>query len=237
MATINWDETGKRFYETGIDHVVLYKGGQAVAWNGVTAVNEAPTGAEITKQYADNIDYFALISKEEFGLTLEAFSAPKLFNSCEGIVSLKDKCSSLAAIFDDVLVTGQARDEFGLSYRTLIGNDQEEAGTNEQDCIIHVVYNCRAGVSSKDHATINDSPEAATLSWEITTTNLINSTGVYPAAYKGSGAAHLEIDCSKLTSAQYGKLKEALYGTASASVTSIPTPKALYEAVTYTPTP
>lgn len=169
MAIIEWDAVEDRLYSTGIDRVALYKKNAssthatkfdlAAAWSGVTAVNESPSGAEVTKQYADNIDYLALTSKEEFALTLEAFFSPEEFDECDGMANLSG-----------LKIHQVPRVPFCLAYRTLVGTYEEEAGTGLK-YEYHLVYNCRAGVASRDHATVNDSPEAGTFSWEISTTS------------------------------------------------------------------
>ena len=229
MATIiSWDEAGKRNYNTGVDMVALFVKngttyGKPVAFNGVTAVNESPSGAESNKIYADNHEYLNLISKEEFACTLEAYAKPLEFDSCEGI-----KCGSKAG-HEYIKYTQQPRSKFGLAYRTLIGNDTTAAEANiitdsssvsNKNFIIHLVYECSAGVSSKDHATVNDSPEAATFSWEIST-----SKKVYTINNKNYELAHIEIDCSNLSDVKVTSLLNAIYGTGA---NAMPDPTTLY---------
>lgn len=163
MAKLTWDATGERFYETGVDHGVLYIPNisgvynNGVSWNGLTAVTESPSGAEANAQYADNIKYLNLISAEEFGATIEAFTYPDEFAQFDGI----------ATPSAGVSVGQQARKTFGLSYRTKLGNDLEGDDLGYK---LHLVYGCTAAPSEKAYATVNDSPEAITFSWEIATT-------------------------------------------------------------------
>jgi hypothetical protein len=163
MPALVWDQVGERFYETGVDHGVLYVPdetgvyGNGVAWNGLTSVSETPSGAEANAQYADNIKYLNLISAEEFGATLEAFTYPDEFCVFDGLV----------VPTPGVTVGQQPRKMFGLSYRTRVGNDVEG---DEHGYKLHLVYGCIASPSEKAYNTINDSPEAITFSWEISTT-------------------------------------------------------------------
>ena len=161
MAILTWDGTGSRYFETGVDRGVLYPMGvstydKGVAWNGLTTVTESPSGAESNKQYADNQVYVNLLSAEEFGGTIEAFTAPDEFDQCDGG----------AEVIPGVKIGQQTRKPFGFSYETLIGNDT--AGTDAGKKI-HLVWNALAAPSEKAYATVNDSPEAMALSWEITT--------------------------------------------------------------------
>ena len=158
-----WDAIGEHFYETGVDHGVLFpmgeknQYGEGVAWNGLTAVNESPSGAEATALYADNIKYLNLYSAEEYGFTIEAYQSPVEFDQCDGT----------GAPVPGVTVGQQTRRSFGFVYRTKIGND-----TDGQDhgYKLHIVYGAMASPSEKNHQTVNDSPEAVTLSWTCTTT-------------------------------------------------------------------
>ena len=166
MAKLVWDTIGEHFYETGIDHVVLYPVAnngtypEGVAWNGVTSISESPSGADANKQWADNMNYLTLYSAEEYGSTIEAFTYPDEFMACDGTVALTS----------GVYVGQQPRKGFGLSYRTKVGNDTvgEDLGYK-----LHLVYGCRAAPSERGYETVNDSPEAITFSWEITTTPVI----------------------------------------------------------------
>lgn len=199
MAVLSWDQTGKRFFETGVSNGVLYRqnaGGiyaTGEAWNGLTAVTESPTGAEANAQYADNIKYLNLISAEEFGCTIEAFTYPDSFAECDGS----------AVVNGGITVGQQSRKPFGLSYQTRVGNDVD--GT-DHGYKIHLVYGALAAPSEKAYATINDSPEAITFSWEVTTTPV--SAG---ASYKPT--ATLVIDSRKFTAAKMKELTDILYGT------------------------
>lgn len=197
MAKIVWDATGERFYETGVDHGVLYPiqtGGvytKGVAWNGLTSVSESPSGAESTAIYADNIKYLNLLSAEEFGATVEAYTYPDEFAECDGS----------ATPTAGVTLGQQSRKVFGLCYRTMIGNDVDG---QEHGYKLHLIYGCQASPSEKGYQTINDSPEAITFSWEITTTP-VNVTGYKPTAC-------LIIDSTKVDSTKLAALEEVLYG-------------------------
>lgn len=209
MAILKWDETGERLYETGVDKCVLYvydssKTGEGqhpyspgVAWNGITGVTESPDGAESEDLYADNVKYLSLLSAETMGLTLTAYMYPDAFAVCDGTASL----------IEGVTVGQQARQSFGLAYRTLIGNDTN--GT-DKGYKLHLVYGCVASPSDKDYATVNDSPEAIEFSWEIDTTPA-------PAGKAGlKPSSTLTIDSTKVGSAALKAVEDALYGTASA---------------------
>lgn len=166
MAKLTWDNTGERFYETGVKNVALYvfdntsgakKYKDGVAWNGVTAISESPSGAEPTALYADDKKYLNLLSAEEFAASIEAYTYPDEFAECDGSASLAEGFT----------IGQQARSKFALAYKTTIGND--EAG-NSLGYKLHIIYNCLAAPSEKSYNTINDSPEAITFSWEISTT-------------------------------------------------------------------
>ncbi|MET0464727.1 MAG: hypothetical protein ABW007_16315 [Chitinophagaceae bacterium] len=200
MAALVWDLVGERFYETGIDHGVLYMPDESgvyatgVAWNGLTSVSETPTGAEANAQYADNIKYLNLISVEEFGATLEAFTYPDEFAQFDG----------LGVPSPGVFVGQQPRKTFGLSYRTRIGNDLEGDGFGYK---LHLVYGCIASPSEKAYNTINDSPEAITFSWEISTTP-VPVTGFKPTSL-------IVVDSSDVDASMLANLETQLYGGAS----------------------
>lgn len=203
MPKLVWDQTAERLYETGVDRGVLYPQttggayGKGVAWNGLTAVNESPSGAEASDLYADNIKYLSLRSAETFGATIEAYTYPDEFAECDGS----------ASIATGVTIGQQARKAFGFCYRTLVGNDVEN---NDHGYKIHLIYGCTASPSEKGYQTVNDSPEAITFSWEVTTTP-VNVTGFKPTA-------SLVIDSTKFTDANSAKLtaiEGALYGTDS----------------------
>ena len=196
MAKIEWDKTGERLYETGVKNGVLYvqEGGvynKGVAWNGLTAVTESPSGAEATPLYADDIKYLNLLSAEEFGATIEAYTYPDEFAACDGS----------AALVDGVMIGQQARKTFGLCYRTTIGNDTDG---NDHGYKLHIIYGALAAPSEKAYATINDSPEAITFSWEVTTTP-VNVTGAKPTA-------SITIDSTKADPTKLAALEDILYG-------------------------
>lgn len=196
MAKLKWDQTGERLYETGVKNGVLYIPtdgvySNGVAWNGLTAVTESPSGAEATALYADDIKYLSLMSTEEFGATIEAYTYPDEFAACDGS----------AELVDGVTIGQQNRSTFGLCYRTAIGNDTDG---NEHGYKLHIIYGALASPSEKAYATINDSPEAITFSWEITTTS-VNVTGAKPTA-------SLVIDSTKVDSTKLATLEDILYG-------------------------
>ena len=198
MAKIEWDKTGERFYETGVKNGVLYvqEDGtypKGVAWNGLTAVTESPSGAETTPLYADDIKYLNLLSAEEFGATIEAYTYPDEFAECDGSASLAT----------GVMIGQQPRKAFGLCYRTAIGNDTDG---NDHGYKLHIIYGALAAPSEKAYATINDSPEAITFSWEVTTTP-VNVTGAKPTA-------SITIDSTKATPEKLTALEKILYGDA-----------------------
>ena len=216
MAKLVWDKTGEHLYETGVDHGVLYFPDQTgiykngVAWNGLISVSESPSGAEATGQYADNIKYLNLISAEEFGATVEAYTYPEEFEACNGNKELVDNTG--------VYVGQQARSVFGFCYRTMIGND-----TDGQDhgYKLHLVYGCQVSPSEKAYQTINDSPEALTFSWELSTTP-VNVTGKKPTAL-------LVIDSTKIDSTKLAKIEAKLYGDESSTGAVLPTPDEIAE--------
>ena len=199
MAKIEWDKTGERLYETGVDKGVLYPiqedntYSKGVAWNGLSAVNESPSGAEANPLYADDIKYLNLISAEEFGATIEAYMYPEEFAECDGS----------AAIAKGVMIGQQKRKAFGLAYKTTLGNDTEG---NEYGYKLHIIYNALAAPSEKSYATINDSPEAITFSWEVTTTP-VNVTGMKPTS-------SITIDSTKADPTKLAALEEKLFGSA-----------------------
>lgn len=216
MAKLVWDKTGEHLYETGVDHGVLYFPDQTgaykngVAWNGLISVSESPSGAEATGQYADNIKYLNLISAEEFGATIEAYTYPEEFEACNGNKELVDNTG--------VYVGQQSRSVFGFCYRTMIGND-----TDGQDhgYKLHLVYGCQVSPSEKAYQTINDSPEALTFSWELSTTP-VNVTGKKPTAL-------LVIDSTKIDSTKLAKIEAKLYGDETSTGAVLPTPDDIAE--------
>lgn len=206
MSRAVWDTTGERFFETGVDHGMLYPqvtGGtypKGVPWSGLTAVTESPSGAEATPLYADNIKYLNLLSNEDFACTIEAYMYPDEFAECDGS----------AALATGVRIGQQKRKAFGFSYRTKIGNDVEG---DEYGYKLHLVYGCLAAPSEKARNTVNDSPEATTMSWEVSTT---------PVAVPGfKPTAHIEIDSTKANAEKLAALEEILYGKDGASDTGV----------------
>lgn len=221
MAKLVWDETGKRFYETGVKMGVLYVQGTGgayntgVAWNGLTAVTESPSGAEANPMYADDIKYLNLFSAEEFGATIEAYTYPEEFEKCDGS----------ASISTGVTIGQQERKQFGLCYRTTLGNDVEG---NDHGYKIHIIYGAKASPSEKAYATINDSPEAITFSWELTTTP-VSVSGHKPTA-------NLVIDSTKVSAAALAALEKALYGDQS-NEPRLPLPDEVIQIITTANTP
>lgn len=209
MTQLKWDQVGERVYETGVDRGVLYIPDSSgsytngYAWNGLVSVSESPTGAEATPQYADNIKYLNLISAEEFGATIEAFTYPDEFAQCDGT----------AQPAPGVAVGQQSRKPFGLSYRTRVGNDVDGTDAGYK---LHLVYGALAAPSEKAYTTINDSPEAITFSWEVTTTP-VEVPGLKPTAT-------LTIDSTKVSSAALADLEELLYGVEGGSNPILPLP-------------
>ena len=198
MSKIVWDQTGQRFYETGVDRGVLYVEDdtylpykKGVAWNGLVSVSESPSGAEATAVYADNIKYLNLVSAEEFGATIEAYTYPEEFAQCDGS----------ASIATGVMIGQQARKTFGLCYRTLIGNDVDGQNHGYK---LHLIYGALAAPSEKSYSSVNDSPEAMTLSWEITTTP-VSVNGFKPTAC-------VTIDSTKVDATKLAALEAILYG-------------------------
>ncbi len=203
MSKLVWDKVGERLYETGCDHGVLYPiqtGGvytKGVAWNGLSAVTESPSGAEPSAIYADNIKYLNLMSAEDFGGTIEAYMAPDEFAECDGSKE----------IAPGVFAGQQNRKLFGLSYRTILGNDVD---SNDYGYKLHLVYGCLASVSEKGYQTVNDSPEPIALSWEFTTTpvEIIKTFD----GKKLKPTAILTIDSTKTDEDKLAKLEDMLYG-------------------------
>lgn len=200
MAKIVWDQSGQRLYETGVKMGVLYVQDSSgaypkgVAWNGLTAVNETPSGAEATALYADDIKYLNLRSAEDFGATIEAYMYPEEFEQCDGSAELAP----------GVKIGQQARNAFGLCYRTVLGND---IAGNDYGYKLHIIYGATAAPSEKSYATINDSPEAITFSWEV------NCTPVEVEGFKPT--ASLVIDSTKVDAEKLAALEAKLYGDES----------------------
>lgn len=200
MSKIVWDQTGERLYETGVKQGVLYvqESGvypKGVAWNGLISVTESPSGAEPTPLYADDIKYLNLMSNEEFGATIEAYTYPDEFAACDGSAELAT----------GVVIGQQARKTFGMSYKTTLGNDVDG---NDYGYKLHLIYGGLAAPSEKGYSTINDSPEAITFSWEVSTTP-VSVTGHKPTA-------SVTIDSTKVDAAKLAELETILYGSEDA---------------------
>ena len=216
MAKLEWDKTGERLYETGTDRGVLYVASNGtyptgVAWNGLTGVDENPSGAEANAQYADNIKYLELRSAEDFGATVTAYTYPDEFEQCDGS----------AEPTEGMYIGQQARKMFGMSYRTKIGNDVDG---DEHGYYIHLIYGATASPSQRSYKTINDSPEPIEFSWEVTTTP-VNITGYKPVA-------HIRINSTKADPEKLAVLESVLYGAnaegnAEGRTASLPLPDAV----------
>ncbi len=205
MSKIVWDEIGEHYYETGVRNGVLYTSkttgsgqsattdpyGTATAWNGLTAVTESPSGAEATALWADDIKYLSLVSAEEFAATIEAYTYPDEFAECDGSVNISN----------GIKIGQQPRKTFGLCYRTVLGNDTDGDSHGYK---LHLIYGCKAAPSEKAYATINDSPEAITFSWELST--------VPVAVTNNKPTATLELDSTKLGQAKMKAIEDVLYG-------------------------
>ena len=202
-----WDQTGQKLYETGVKNVALYvqddKGAYpaGVAWNGITAVNESPSGAEATPLYADDIKYLELRSAEEFGASIEAYTYPDEFAQCDGSEE----------IAPGVVIGQQNRKAFGLVYKTTLGNDVQN---NDFGYKLHIIYGAKAAPSEKGYATINDSPEAITFSWELTTTP-VAVTGKDGKSFKPT--ATITIDSTKVDKVKLAALEKVLFGSDEAA--------------------
>lgn len=208
MAKLEWDKTGERFYETGTTHGVLYRLNKTtnaydkgVVWNGLTAVTESPAGADVNDMYADDIKYASLRAAETFGATVEAYTYPEEFALCDGS----------AEVAPGIMIGQQNRETFGFSYRTKISNDMNVDGYK-----LHLVYGATASPSEKSYATINDSPDAITFSWEFNTTP-INVSGFKPTSILTINS--LKIDADKLKT-----IEDLLYGTETEEA-KLPTPE------------
>ena len=224
MARLKWDQDTERLYETGVKNGVLFvKGsngqyGAGIPWNGLTAVTESPSGAEATALYADDMKYLNLYSKEELGGTIEAYTYPDEFAACDGSASLIEGMS----------IGQQGRSEFAFCYRTAVGNDTDGDSYGYK---LHIIYGCKASPSERAYASINDSPEAITFSWEFTTTPV--SFTVNSKEYK---TANVTIDSTKFTEtsakAKLDKLLDFIYGTdgdGSGTESALPMPEKVYE--------
>ena len=198
MSKLIWDQTGAREYETGVKNGVLYPQGEGgtypkgVAWNGLISVTESPSGAEATPLYADDIKYLNLMSNEEFGATIEAYMSPEEFDECDGTASLATGVS----------IGQQKRKAFGMAYKTIIGNDVDG---NDYGYKLHIIYGALAAPSEKAYSTVNDSPEAMTLSWEVSTTP-VTVDGFKPTAT-------VVIDSTKADKEKLAALEAILFGS------------------------
>ena len=202
FAPLVWDETGKKLFETGVSNVALYPQdttgvyGAGVAWNGVTNISESPSGAEATTLWANNGKYLNLYSVEEYASSIEAYTYPDEFAECDGS----------AEIAKGVSIGQQTRKSFGLAYKTLIGSDTDG---NDHGYKLHLVYGCKAAPSERSHATVNDSPEALSFSWEISTTP-VSVTGHKPTA-------SVEIDSTKVNAEKLAAFEKILFGSDEAA--------------------
>lgn len=205
IGALSWDVDGTRKYQTGVDHGVLYvwddtlnsnQGGYGIGtpWSGLTAVNENPSGAEATALYADNIKYLNLISAENFAATIEAYDYPEAFEACDGS----------ATLVAGVTLGQQPRKKFAFAYRTNIGTDTDASKGYK----IHIIYGCTAATSARNYQTVNESPEAITFSWEVSTAPI-----TYTSGGKTYTFAHVEFDSTKMTAAKWTALTEYLWGT------------------------
>lgn len=216
MSAIVWDKTGERIYESGVDHGVLYPqddtGAYAggVAWNGLIGITESPSGAESNPQYADNIKYLDLMSAEEFGATIEAYMYPVEFEECDGT----------AEVAPGVTIGQQNRKTFGMSYRTKVGND---VAGQDYGYKLHLFWGAKASPSEKNFQTINDSPEATTFSWEVTTTPVVLTT-INPKTKKVyKPTASMVVNSTKVDATKLAALEKILYGDTE-SEPRLPTP-------------
>ena len=203
MPKLEWDKSGEKLYETGVKNCALYvfrnnAYDKGIAWNGITGITESPSGAEASPLYADDIKYLNLISNEDFGATLEAYTYPKEFEECDGT----------AEISKGVSIGQQNRKTFGLVYKTTLGNDVDG---NSYGYKIHVIYGCLAAPSEKAYASINDSPEAITFSWELSTTP-VEVEGFKPTST-------ITIDSTKIEAEKLKKLEDKLYGSETGDAT------------------
>lgn len=212
MSKLVWDQTGERRYETGVSQCALYpqvSGAypKGVAWNGITAITESPSGAEASPLYADNIKYLNLIGNEEFGATVEAYTYPDEFAECDGS----------ASIAKGVTIGQQTRKPFGLAYKTILGNDSEGA---EYGYKLHLIYGAMAAPSEKAYNSVNESPDAATMSWELTTTP-VSVAGFKPTSI-------VTIDSTKVDADKLKSLEDILYGATEAEA-RLPLPDEIAE--------
>ena len=222
MAKLVWDQAGQKFYETGVDHMVLFPQASdgtyedGVAWNGITAVNQSASGGDTNDLYADNIKYLSLRAAEDYGATIEAYTYPDEFAACDGSLE----------IAPGVYAGQQSRRAFGYSYRTRIGNDTDG---DTHGYKLHLVYNATVSPSEKSYGTVNDSPDAINFSWEVSTTPVAVGDNYKPAA-------HIEIDSTKADSTKLTELEDLLYGTTDDPAT-LPSPARVIQMMATTTTP
>lgn len=217
MAVLEWDKIGERFYETGVDHVVLYPQVESaypkgVAWSGVTSISENSSGGEANDQYADNIKYLVLRSAEQYGVTIECFYYPEEWKACDGTTD----------VIDGVSIGQQARKNFGLSFRTRLGNDTDGDAAGYK---LHLVYNCSATPSEKSYGTVNDSPEANTLSYEVSTIPVTINKTIDGKQLRPTSC--ITIDSTAIEATKLKAIEDKLYGTTNAEA-SLPTPDELF---------
>ena len=221
MSKLVWDKTGERLYETGVKNCVLYVQDEAgtypkgVAWNGLTAVTESPSGAEATALWADDMKYLNLLSTEEYGATIEAYTYPDEFAECDGS----------AVLAKGVKIGQQKRKAFGMVYKTTLGNDID---ANDYGYKLHIIYGALAAPTERGYATINDSPEAITFSWEISTTP-VNVTGFKPTSY-------IEINSKTADPTKLAELEAKLFGSENTEAT-LPLPDEIAEIMKVTNNP
>lgn len=214
MSRLEWDKTGEREYETGVSQCVLYVQGtggtypKGVAWNGISNITESPSGAEASPIYADNIKYLNLMSVEEYSATIEAFMYPDEFEECDGTKE----------IAPGVTIGQQKRSTFGLCYKTILGNDTDG---DDHGYKLHMIYGALAAPSEKSHDTVNDSPEAGSFSWEVSTTP-VKVAGAKPTA-------SLEINSTKVDKAKLEALEKILYGDETGNGPRLPLPDEIAE--------
>lgn len=234
MSKLVFDKTGEHFYETGVKNCVLYSYADSaqdvtvgqktistnyapgVAWNGITAITEKPSGAEATALYADDQKYLNIIAAEDFGVTIEAYTYPEQFGECDGSAAFADNVPG-------VHIGQQTRKMFGLCYKTVVGDDVN--GNTSGRYKLHLVYGCKAAPSERGYATINDSPEAITMSWEVSTTPE-NVTGF-------KATAHIEIDSGLANATKLAELEKFLYGDTSNNA-CLPLPDEIKDLMTAT---
>lgn len=222
MAKLVWDQVGEKTYETGVDHGVLYpqvdgKYPKGVAWNGLTSITESPSGAEDNAFYADNIKYLNIKSAEEYGFSVECYTYPDEWLSCNGEKE----------VAPGVIIGAQARQTFGLSYRTRLGNDTVG---DDYGYKLHLAYGCSASPSERGYSTVNDSPEPITFSYEVTTTPIPIEGYVPKDTTLGNlrPVALITIDSTKVPATKLKALEDILYGTETDEA-KLPLPEEVFQ--------